>query len=151
MKYLSLLLISISLFSCKEDTAVSPPSLIGSTWHLIESREHLNLTTPTSAFTWKSFKRQSSGDITYQFSTDSIIEKDYPCYVCYRGLIIRGAKYKRVDKDLKIQTETNNESLIIYGSFSNSIVQLTNDTLIVGKKNVGREGDYCEFKFVRLK
>ncbi|MEA5458278.1 hypothetical protein VB796_04480 [Arcicella sp. LKC2W] len=151
MKYSSLLLITIALFSCKKETTISPPSLIGSTWHLVESRENLNLTMPISSFTWKSFKRQSSGDITYQFSTDSVIEKDYPCDLCYRGLITRKAKYSKVDEDFKIQVEPDKESLIIYGNSSNSIVKLTNDTLIIGKNKIGREGDYSEFKLVRLK
>jgi hypothetical protein len=151
MKYLSVLFISISLLSCKEDIAVSPPLLTGPTWALIESRENLNLTIKPADFIWRKFERQSNGSVTYQFTTDSIIEYDYPCAVCYRSLIIRGAKYSKVDKNLKIQVEPNKELLIIYGNSSNSIVRLTKDTLIIGKNNFGREGDYSEFKFVRLK
>jgi hypothetical protein len=151
MKYLFLLIISISLLSCKEDIAVSPPSLTDTKWDLIESRENFNLTIKPADFVWRKFERQSNGSVTYQFTTDSIIEYDYPCDVCYRGVLIRGAKYSKVDKNLKIQVELNKELLIIYGNASNNIVRLTKDTLIIGKNNFGREGDYSEFKFVKLK
>ncbi len=153
MKYLYLLLISISLFSCKEDTAVSPPSLIGSTWLLVESRgkDFGVYASVSQDFKWQKFERGGSGGFGYEFKKDTVTEIDYPCQSCYRAPFYHKVTYMREDSTLKI-TSNRNYLFVIFGYNENKILRLTNDTLVIGSTNIGREGGtYNEFKLVKWK
>jgi|GEM_PF-3938424 len=148
MKYILLLSISILLFSCKEDNAVSPPSLINTKWDLIETREALTCCNFVKDFNWKNYKIDGNV-VTYEFTNNRIEEYSY-CPTCLNTTFIQRGEYMSEDNSLKIIGDSNNTQFRIYGNLGTKIVKLTNDTLIVGK-GYGREGDYSEFKFIKLK
>ncbi len=144
---------SISLLSCKEDIAVSPPSLMGSTWNLIEWRgkEMGIFTSPPQDFKWQKFERGGSGGFGYEFKKDTITEIDYPCEGCYRAPFYHKIAYIREDSTLKI-TSNRNYLFVIFGYNENKILRLTKDTLVIGSTNIGRDGGgYSEFKLVKWK
>ena len=153
MKYLSLLLISISLLSCKEDNAVSPSSLIGSTWHLVESRGKFLGIYPflSQDFKWQKFERVGTGSMIYEFKKDTIIEIDNPDPFSCRAPFYHKVAYTREDITLKI-TSNRNYLFLVFGYNENKILKLTNDTLVIGSTNIGRDGGtYNEFKLVKWK
>ncbi len=148
MKYVLLLSISILLFSCKKDIAISPPSLLNTKWDLIETREVPTCCNFVKDFNWKNYKIDGNV-ITYEFTSNRITEYSY-CPTCLNTTFIQKGEYLREDNSLKIMGDTNNTQFSIYGNWSTKIIKLTNDTLLIGK-GYGKEGDYSEFKFVRLK
>lgn len=153
MKYLSLLLISISLFSCKEDTAVSHPYLVNTKWDLIETRgKDFGVYAPLSQdFKWQKFERVGTGSMIYEFKKDTITEIDNPSPFSYRAPFYHKVAYTREDSTLKI-TSNQNYLFVIFGYNKNKIIRLTNDTLVIGSTNMGRDGgSYSEFKLVKWK
>ena len=152
MKYLFLLSISISLFSCKEDIAVSPPPLIGSTWNLVEYRQKDFgfYTSLSQDFKWQKFERVGTGSMSYEFKMDTITEIDNPGPFSYRAPFYHKVAYMREDSTLKVSI--SNYSFVIFGYNKNKILRLTKDTLVMGSTSIGIDGGtYNEFKLVRGK
>ena len=152
MKYLSLLFISISLLSCKEDIVVSPPPLIGTTWFLVESRgkEFGPYASLSQDFKWQKFKRIDDNSLGYEFKKDTITEIDYPGPLAYRAPFYRKVAYLREDSTLKVNR--TNYLFVIFGNNENKMLRLTKDTLVIGSTSIGRDGgSYNEFKLVRAK
>ena len=150
VRHLALLFILIIAFSCKEEIIIEP-SLNGYVWHLIEIREKPTCCNQVKFFKWQTFDSEEygSGGINYKFESDTVTEYNIPCQTCYRGVLIHTAKFSRDGDKLKIEYDNKNR-MLIYGNFGNFITKLTNDTLVMGS-SYGREGDYSEFKFVKLK